>query len=274
VIEFDAGRVFHEAFWTAPDAPDWNVGGDRLWFGPERDWFWADGTGGLADHLVPPEIDPGGWKQVAPLEANATIPLRNRTTGDLTEIDVTRRITLVHETHDRIEYLTTDTLRVLTGPSGQAVSAWNVLQVPLGGVLTIDLAAVSGSATALSYRDYLAPVDPARLTVRAGQAVLRATGEHMFKIGMTARVFGGRLSYARDGIVIERTVPVEPDSFYCDGPRDADPAAPGDAMQIFEDDGHYGGYTEIEHHSPAARVGESVVDEYHTVIRQAATRPE
>lgn len=261
MITFEAGRVFHEAFWTAPDASDWNVGGDRLWFGPERDWFWADGTGGLADHVVPPEIDPGTWKHVAPFEAHATIPLRNRTTHDITEIDVTRSITLVHETPDRIEYRTTNTLQVLTGPPGQAVSAWNVLQVPLGGVLTIDLAAP------LLYRDYLSPVDPARLTVRAGQAVLRSTGDRMFKIGLPARVFGGRLSYARDGIVIERTVAVAPGRVYCDGPRDADPAAPGDAMQVFEDDGHYGGYTEIEHHSPAARVGESVVDEYRTVIR-------
>jgi hypothetical protein len=106
--------------------------------------------------------------------------------------------------------------------------------------------------------------------------VLHATGASMFKIGLPASVFGGRLSYARDGIVIERDVPVYPGRRYCDGPREADPAAPGDVLQIFEDDGHYGGYTEIEHHSPAVTVGESVVDEYRTVIRPAedVVRPE
>ena len=261
MIRFDAGRVFHSSFWTAQAARDWNVGGDRLWFGPERDWFWA-GSGGLDDHKVPTEIDPGDWKPVGPGEVRATVPLRNRTTGAITEIDVTRSVDVLDDSPERVEYRTTNILRVLSGPPGQQVSAWNVLQVPLGGVLTADLTA------ALSYRDYLDPVDPGRLTVRGGQVALRSTGERMFKIGLPASVFGGWLSYARGDIVIDRTVAVDPDRDYCDGPRDADPAAPGDVLQIFEDDGHYGGYTEIEHHSPAVRVGESVVDEYRTVLRR------
>ena len=267
MIRFDAGRVFHESFWSAPEAKDWNVGGDRLWFGPERDWFWA-GTGGLDDHQVPAGIDPGTWHQLTPREARATIALRNRATGEITEIDVRRRVEILTQIPGRTEYRTTNTLHVLTAPPGQTVSAWNVLQVPLGGTLTIGLAAE------LSYRDYLDPLDPAWLDVRGGQARLRSTGERMFKIGLPASVVAGWLSYARDGVVIERTVPVYPDRPYCDGPRDADPASPGDVLQIFEDDGHYGGYTEIEHHSPATRVGESVVDEYRTVISSPADRPE
>lgn len=270
MIEFADGRVFHEAFWSARAAPDWNVGGDRLWFGPERDWFWT-GTGdgvGLGDHKVPAEIDPGTWKNLSDNEWRMTTRLRNRTTDERTEVDVTRRVTIVEQSPHRVEYRTTNTLHVLSGPPGQAVSAWNVLQVPLGGVLTIGLAA------ALSYRDYLDPLDPTRLAVSGGQAVLRSTGERMFKIGLTAAVFAGWLFYTRGDVVIERTVPVHRNRRYCDGPRDADPAAPGDAVQIFEDDGHYGGYTEIEHHSPAAYPGQSVVDDYRTVLRKVADQPE
>jgi hypothetical protein len=267
VIEFADGRVFHEAFWSARDAADWNVGGDRLWFGPERDWFWAGTGDGLDDHQVPAEIEPGDWKALGDTEWRLTTRLRNRTTNDSTEIDVTRRVVVVEQSPRRIEYRTTNTLRVLSGPPGQAVSAWNVLQVPLGGQLTIGLTAP------LSYRDYLDPVDPNRFTARGGQAVLRSTGERIFKIGLPTSVFGGWLCYARGDIVIERTVPVHRNRRYCDGPRDADPAAPGDVLQIFEDDGHYGGYTEIEHHSPAAYVGESVVDDYRTVLRKVGARP-
>ena len=258
MIRFDAARVFDSSFWADPAAPDWNVGGDRLWFGPERDWFWGAGAG-LDAHQVPAEIDPGVWEPVAAGQWRATVPLRNRTTGAITEIDIHRGITVLDSAPGRLEYRTTNTLRVLSGPPGQQVSAWNVLQVPLGGILSIGLAAQ------LSYRDYLDPLDPNRLAVRWGQAVLRSTGERMFKIGLSPQVFDGWLSYARDGIVIERTVPVYPDRPYCDGPRDA---APGDVLQIFEDDGHYGGYAELEHHGPAAIAGEkpSVVDEYRTLV--------
>lgn len=253
-----AGR---SAFWTASEASDWNVGGDRLWFGPERDWFWAgNGAAGLADHQVPEAIDPGHWQLVKctdeAAEFHAAITLTNRDTGARTEIEAGRRIAPIESSATMLAYRTTNTVRVL---SGGPVSAWSVLQVPLGGTVEVEL---SGP---LSYRDYLDPIDPARLTV--GEALtLRSTGARMFKIGLSPSVFAGIYRYTREGLRITRTVTVDPAAHYCDGPVDADPRAQGDALQIFEDDGHYGGYTELEHHSPAATVERSVVDDYVTVV--------
>jgi hypothetical protein len=90
----------------------------------------------------------------------------------------------------------------------------------------------------------------------------------MGKIGITPAAFAGHVRYARGDLVIERQVNVQPHSRYCDHPLRADRSRQGDALQVFEDDGHYGGYAEIEHHSPAAATGgpNGIVDVCRTTV--------
>jgi hypothetical protein len=159
---------------------------------------------------------------------------------------------VVYEVHTRVE--------VAAGPADQEVSAWSVLQVPAGGVLTLDLAGP------WEFRDYLRPFNGKRFSVHDCHAEVTLTGSFMGKIGVRPDVVTGRLRYARDGLTIDRTVEVHPELRYCDHPLTVDPAGQGDAIQVFEDDGHYGGYAEIEHHSPAVRYGSSVVDVCRTAI--------
>lgn len=252
------------AFWTNPAAPDWNVGGDRLWLGPERDWFWGDSTD-LSDHVVPAAIDPGTWRLVSSSHTGVSLAsdtvLTHRRTTEVTSVGLTRTIKFVDATPDRVVY---ETRTAVTVHSGQPVSAWSIVSVPLSGTVA---AALWGP---LKYRDYLAPIDSARLVVSDGWLSLRLTGEKMTKIGVPPEVFAGSLDYTRpiDGgaLRVERVVDVSPDQRYCDLPVGVDPGLQGDALQIFEDDGHYGGYAELEHHSPAATVGSPVVDVCRTVV--------
>jgi hypothetical protein len=252
------------AFWTNPSAPDWNVGGDRLWLGPERDWFWGD-SAALSDHVVPASIDPGTWRLVSSdatgVSLAADTVLTHRRTTEETSVGLTRTIKLVDASPDRVVY---ETRTAVTVHSGQPVSAWSIVSVPLSGTVT---AALRGP---LTYRDYLSPIDPARLTVSEGRLSLRLTGEKMMKVGVSPDAFAGSLDYTRpvDGgaLRVERVVDVRPDLRYCDLPVGVDPTPQGDALQIFEDDGHYGGYAELEHHSPAAAVGSPVVDVCRTAV--------
>jgi hypothetical protein len=247
------------AFWVADRPDDWNVGGDRLWLGPERDWFLASTD--LADHVVPQEIDPGRWTaELADGHAvfSADVDLTHRRTGDITKVRVHRVVDLLAAEPDHVTYRTTTTVDVA---NGRPVSAWSIVQVPDGGVLDI---ALSGP---LTYRDYLDPIDPARVIDHGDRAALRLTGERMFKIGLPPDVCAGRLRYSRPvatGVLhVERVLDVRPDRRYCDLPLHAD--GQGDAIQVFDDDGHYGGYAELEHHSPAA--DPHTVDVCRTTVR-------
>lgn len=256
-----------DAFWTAGDADGWNVGGDRLWLGPERDWFWAgDDPDDLSAHQVPRAIDPGEWRTFRATrglaEFTAEPLLRNRTTGATTHAAVIRQVHLAYADNIRVVYEVHTSVRILAGPPAQELSAWSVLQIPTGGLLEFSL---SGPFT---YRDYLRPVDPSRFTVGDGLVGMKLTGDTMSKIGVTPAAFAGNIRYTHGDLVIDREMNVQPQSRYCDHPLGADRSGQGDALQVFEDDGHYGGYAEIEHHSPAAAVGgpNPIVDVCRTTV--------
>lgn len=153
-----------------------------------------------------------------------------------------------------------ETRTAVTVHSGQPVSAWSIVSVPIGGTATATL------DEPLAYRDYLAPMDPQRLRVNGDLVSLDLTGATMTKIGLRPDVFAGRLDYQRGTVRVERAMDVRPELRYCDMPVGTDPEQQGDATQIFEDDGHYGGYAELEHHSPAAVVGIPVVDVCRTTV--------
>jgi hypothetical protein len=268
-ITFDSrsGRILQvsvrgrDAFWVAtPDQAGWNLGGDRLWLGPERDWFWA-GTArdDLSRHRVPAEIDPGNWDLVhqrpdgIDLVLSATLVDRN--TGELTSVLVERHVTVLADTRYVAEYETETVLQV---QSGHPVDLWSIVQVPLGGRLEIG---VTGE---FSFRDHLTfPVDPSRFSCTPDTATIDLSGKNMSKFGVISSVATGLLRYTMPGLVIERHIEVQPGGDYRDGPYHLT----GDVIQIFEDDGHYGGYAELEHHSVAAHPGQSVVDHCRTVIR-------
>lgn len=256
VLDLARGRVLqvtvggYDAFWTDPDATGWNVGGDRLWLGPEWAWYWTDlSTYDVTTHTVQEAIDPGPW-EVRGTTARNELTLRHLHGGGDVRATVTRRVEVADP--DAVAwpcdaaYAATATVELHDPPPDAAVSLWSLVQVPPGGLVTIPGAA--------DPRDYFDPAPP-RTWRRDGDAVVVALGgDALFKLGVAPGP--SRYAYARPlgggrHLVVARSFRTEPGAAYPDVPLSA-LDSPGDAVEVFCDGGRLGVFSEVEHHSPAA----------------------
>jgi hypothetical protein len=132
------------------------------------------------------------------------------------------------------------------------VDLWSLLQIRPGGSLLIP------SVVPVVPRDYFSPAPASEFSVHPACSEIHIRCAAMFKLGISAAHSSGRIAYARPvpggQLVLSRYFPVYPDLFYCDSPMDALDTQ-GDVLQLFCDDGSFGGFGEIEHRSPALRCG-------------------
>ena len=252
-----------EAIWRPEVIDSWNIGGDRLWIAPERDWHWSDVSSfDLDNYLVAEEIDPGSW-QVARQSASTltvaqsfTVRHRRRSayvTGAIErsfEFNAEARHTLPG-LEDSVTWNTVDTLEIKAGTPGQGINLWRILQVPVGGEMFVP--AQDSARYRLHFGDESGLVTPA-----SGGIAASITGNHMYKIGMGQNAVRDCIAYARSLahdtlLVIARWFETPADAVYLDTPMDR-PDTPGDIIQIYNDNGVFGGFGELEVHGPGLRV--------------------
>jgi hypothetical protein len=265
----ERGRVLqvtvggHAAFWTNSRwSGDWNVGGDRLWVSPETDWHWQ--TRKRIDwsrYEVPASFDPGGWKAAdrqpgyCRVWQRCRIKHQHRAGG--VEVEMARsfsRVDLDQAPHFErcLAYHTDNELRVLDGIPGQAVGLWSLAQVPAGGKLLLPC------RMSPAFRLYFGAISPALWARSERLATFSITGRHQYKVGLAPALVNGRMIYARRVVggylAIVREFHPQPWRAYCDRPMNA-LAKGGDAVQVYNDGGEFGGFGEMEYHSPAVVVG-------------------
>lgn len=265
----ERGRVLgietggHEALWSPPEVTaEWNLGGERLWIGPEADWHWLHlGTTDFANYKVQPALDPDIWAVGQSREGffsgSVDIAVRSPHRDAHVKVRLTRSVELLPEENlaapkSGIALRTCTGMEILDGTPGQPVDFWSLLQIRPGGTLLIP-----GVGPAVP-RDYFSPAPPSEFAVHPACTEIHIRCAAMFKLGISAAHSAGRIAYARPvpggQLVLARYFPVYPDLFYCDSPMDALDTQ-GDALQFFCDDGSFGGFGELEHRSPALRCG-------------------
>ncbi len=251
-----------ESLKAAVDSGDWNLGGDRLWFSPELNLFVksAEATG---PEFVPLAIDPGSYD----LRADGDVVVM-RQSGVVRD---GREAVDVHFEAERVvrpadppvsdlagldyvgyEFASWIEARTDGGPAPR-VNLWQLAQVPPPGDILIPT-----WQTAKPY-DFFATGVARWCRVEPGSVVFPVTGAEQHKLGLDSSVVCGRLGYLRRlsddrwSLFVRGLQPV-PGGFYPDFPI-ADPDLRCFAVQCYNDDGHYGGFGEAEHHAPTVTTG-------------------
>ncbi len=253
----------HESLWTpAENSAQWNLGGERLWIGPEADWHWLRlGEPDFAFYKVPPALDPDLWsvEQLRDgfFSGSLEVEVRSPHRDAHLKVRLTRSFELLPVEDlaapaSGIALRTTTGMEILDGTHGQPVDLWSLLQIRSGGSLLIP------SVGHALPRDYFSPAPASEFSVHPTYTEIHIRCIAMFKLGLAAAHSAGRIAYARPvpggHLILTRSFPVYPDLFYCDSPLDALDTQ-GDALQFFCDDGSFGGFGEMEHRSPALRCG-------------------
>jgi hypothetical protein len=264
--------------WNPPEVTAaWNLGGERLWIGPEPAWFWKQTARvDFEQYQVPPGLDPDRWSVTAAsagaCEASLQLDLRCHHADRHVRLEIKRRFELLDDEALAVRgaaagFAVTTTMQILGGTLGQAADLWSVIQVPVGGKMLMPQAGPSKA------RDYFDPCPPGEVEEGRGSLALKIGGPAMFKVGVAPDRVAGRIAYVRPvgdrWLVLERSFPVHPALPYCDAPLDAQ-GTQGDAVQFFNDGGNFGVFGEMEHRSPAIHCGRGPQCLAETTITTAA----
>lgn len=236
----------------------WNVGGERIWIGPEIAFMVPDRSDYWGSYSMPPDIDPGHntltvdgravhvrrrltFKSYAPPVGRLTLDMGIAVTAAADPLRHVRDI----RPHNTVRFAGYRTDVTLSHSEGAVVpfESWNLNQVHGGGTALIP-AVRSAQVT-----DYYEPVGSMLQRIDGGLAVA-LPGDRRFKIGISAtQVYGrlGHLSTSADGhsALVVRHSPVDPSAEYAEEP-DFAPGLRGDALHLYDDDGGLGGFAELE----------------------------
>ena len=237
----------------------WNLGGDRLWVGPEITYMIPDRSDYWGSCTMPPSMDPGTHHLTRSgdeitLHREVNLQAFIKPSGSVSVQLQLRVRPVAHPLrHLRGEdaalslgyagYVT-EVRTTVRSDGAQPVESWVLAQVQAGGT-----ALVAASPQA-QVTDYYEPVDELLRQVPGGLTV-SLTGADRFKVGFAAPNVTGRVGYLRrtplrdHGVLLVRASHSEPSAEYAEEP-DPTPGVRGDPLHLYNDDGALGGFAEVE----------------------------
>lgn len=248
-----------DRFASLIDSKHWNVGGERVWIGPEIQYMIPVRSDYWGSYDLPAGMDPGehaweGDEQECVLTRRSSLNGYNLGSGKV-ELDVRigvtpafhpLRFTRAYANGLRDVRFAGYTQRVELSWAGGAPllsESWNLAQVRSGGRALIP-------ATPLAeVTDYYEP-SIGLVNAIPGAVSAYVTGDRRYKIGVKAPHVYGRVGYFREvpghsSSLLVRNFASDPSSVYAEEPDLAEGTL-GDSIHVYNDDGGLGGFGEIE----------------------------
>jgi len=261
-------KIGTKEFWAGPKL-DWNLGGARTWIAPEAD-FYLDKD---RNWFVPEVMDPGhyqlDWQESNLITCSNEFHIKNNKDQHY-HLKIIRTIELLDQKPEFVgpnmkyvglkfthELLNLSDLTI--GQDVDYVGLWSLIQLDTAGTMIIPIRRDSAHQN-ITVRDYgptnFNIVPPERMTIGDDYISVKIDGKFRCKLGVApwaARNGIAYLSYRKNsdqGILYLKQFDVQPNGIYLDHPWER-PYDYGDAIQMYNDDGRFGGFCEIECHGPA-----------------------
>ena len=238
---------------------EWNIGGDRVWIGPEIQFIIQERglEGGEPRASIPVAMDPGRFalEQISERSCRLTqSPALDAfcLSRGAVSLRLERTIRPVGDPlagtgiSDGIWFAGYEQETALRRVGGDPIPAswWSVTNLHAGGDVII------GTTAAPRYADFAAPAPPELHEIGRNYARARLTGERQYKTGYEARQVLGRFAYlhptaADEGYLLVRAFYSNPAGRYLEEPMNA-VGRNGYAVFVYNDDGRYGGFGEFE----------------------------
>ena len=250
-----------DAFKEFISAKEWNVGGDRIWIAPEIQYNVPDRGAFWESYSIPPAVDPGNYQIRMTDQGNCT--LSQSMVLEAYNIGKGKKELLVERTISKaanpIRFLSKkeELMREVTyiGYQQQVdlsetkaddlmTEIWDLVQLKAEGRMIIP------SSPLLEYIDYFDPMPEDYHRSGINYNEFRITGKKQYKVGLKAAHILGRPSYfsqlpdGRAYLVICNFFN-NPSSVYSEEPP-ALVGKKGQSIHIYNDDGSYGGFAELE----------------------------
>lgn len=267
-------------FWTSSDPAetiekgDSNIGGNRLWISPERNFFYRNPSS-FGDWFCPSSLDPGTWsimeKDRMGLSLNNSFELQDVLNGSVTSVTLSRRISLASagELRKGLEYMR---FRVKEGMAARGelrngINLWSLTEIYPGaaGVGSV-LVPVRSKAQPVHY---FSPVPRDRLRVSRDHIAFKIDGQEVYKLGIRPEDlpcpgYSSVLYYfepeSGQACLVSKSTSMAPiDQSECLDVARADPSGPRGSVQAYNS-GPDLSLGEIElHFKPAVKVGNLIV---------------
>lgn len=258
-------------FWNG-EKRNWNLGGARTWIAPESDYYLDTQN----NWFVPYEMDPGNYKLIS-FEENKLVCSSefktNNVKNDDYSVKITRSIELLDSYPDfdseNLKYVGMKFTHELQNLSDKTIGKdigymglWSLIQLDPSGTMIIPIKKDPAHDN-IAVRDYgptnFNTVPPERITISNDWVAVKIDGEYRCKLGFAPWAARNGIAFLRyekgsdEGILYLKEFEVEHDGIYLDHPWEKEYDY-GDAIQLYNDDGRFGGFCEIECHGPAKKL--------------------